>query len=104
MTPTTTGKSRRQTVDSLNRPRIGVTALKGFGVLFENDLYELAFWLLKLNTAKNLGTNATSRHTVYGLAGVYAMCANLNRDIVINVLEGQGLPLGATIEYDEDVS
>lgn len=81
-----------------------MSTLKGINVLFEDDLYELAFWLLKLDTARDRQTNSTSRYTVYGLAGVYSLCAKLNRDTVIRILESRGLPSGATIEYDEDVA
>lgn len=86
------------------RAQIGVSALQGIGVLFEDDLYELAQWLLKLETARNRGTNNKSRHTVYGLAGVYATAAHLSRELVVRVLERHGLPLDATIEYNADVT
>jgi hypothetical protein len=97
------GKGQNPAAGSPERQQIGVTALKGICVLFEDDIYELACWLLKMNTAKQRGTNSKSRHTVYGLTGVYSISANLSRETIIHVLESHGLPLGATIEYDEDV-
>ena len=98
-----TGKDRRHTVRLPEREKIGITTLKGISVLFEDDIYDLAYWLLKTNEARDRGTNSTSRHTVYGLAGVYALAANMNRDEIARALESHGLSLGATIEYDEDV-
>jgi len=99
----TTGCDRRHTVQLPESKKIGITALKGIGILFEDDIYELAYWLLKMNDAKDRGTNTKSRHTVYGVAGVYAMEARLNRDDIVRVLESHGVPSGATIEYDDDV-
>ena len=85
------------------RKKISVTALKGINILFDDDIYELAYWLLKMNDAKNRGTNTRSRHTVYGVAGIYAMEARLGRDDIVRLLESHGLSPGATIEYDDDV-
>ncbi len=56
-----------------------------------------------MNDAKNRGTNTRSRHTVYGVAGVYAMEARLVRDDIVRILESHGVPSGAVIEYDDDV-
>ena len=98
-----TSHDRRHTVQLPEREKIGITALKGINILFEDDIYELAYWLLKANEARDRGTNTKSRHTVYGVAGVYAMEAHMNRDDIVRVLESHGLPSGATIEYDEDV-
>lgn len=104
MTTKTAGKSRRQTANPPERPQIGVSALKGFNLLFPDDLYELAYWLLKLNSAKNYGTNRRSRHTVFGLVGIYAQHSNLNHETLVSVLESRGLKMEATIEFDKDVA
>jgi hypothetical protein len=86
------------------REKIGITALKGVSFLFEDDIYDLAHWLLKMNGAKDKGTNCRSRHTVYGLTAVYSMVADVSRDEIVNILESHGLPLGATVEYDNDIT
>jgi hypothetical protein len=96
-------QNRKRTPDSSAREKIGVTALKGVSVLFEDDIYDLANWLLKVNEAKDKGTDHRSRRTVYGLAGAYSQAADIGRDQIIRVLEVHGLPLGATVEYDDDV-
>jgi hypothetical protein len=89
---------------------IAVSALKGLQVFFENDLYVLANFLLKMDDAKDKamntlskGTHGKSRYTVHGLVSTYAMVARMNLDQVEADLERLGVPLGATIEYDQDV-
>ncbi len=84
--------------------KIGVKTLKGVCVLYEGDIYDLACLLLKVDDAKDRGTNRRSRYTVYGLATTYSMITSVNRDKIIAILEGHGLPLGATVEHDEDMS
>ena len=83
--------------------KISVEALKGVGVLYEGDIYDLACLLLKLNDAQDKGTNRRSRHTVYGVASDYSMLTRESRDKIMRILERHGLPLGATVEHDEDV-
>jgi len=83
--------------------KISVEALKGIGVLYEGDIYDLACLLLKLNDAQDKGTNHRSRHTVYGVASDYSMLTRESRDKIMRILERHGLPLGATVEHDEDV-
>ena len=83
--------------------KISVEALKGVGVLYEGDFYDLACLLLKLNDAQDKGTNHRSRHTVYGVASDYSMLTRESRDKIMRILERHGLPLGATVEHDEDV-
>ena len=91
-------------MDSTETKKIGVTALKGISVLYKDDIYDLACLLLKMNDAKDRGTNSRSRHTVYGLASTYSMIANMSHDAIINIFESHGLPLGATVEHDHDVA
>ncbi len=91
--------------------KIPVSALKGLGVFFENDLYVLAHFLLKMDDAKDAaanvqhnGTQGKSRYTVHGLVSTYSMVARTNLNHIEPDLERRGLPLGATIEYDDDVT
>ena len=86
------------------KDKISVEALKSVGVHYEGDIYDLACLLLKLNDAQDKGTNRRSRHTVYGVASDYSMLTRESRDKIMRILEEHGLPLGATVEHDEDVS
>jgi hypothetical protein len=83
--------------------KIGVSALQGISVLFENDLYELALWLLKLQKAKRPKINFDMLYTVYGLACKYATCGYVDLSLVVSVIERHGLQMNATIEYDEEL-
>ena len=78
--------------------RISVEALKGVSVLYEGDVYELAQLLLRVNDAKDKGTNRTSRHTVHGLASAYCNLADVEFENIITVFERHGLSLGAVVE------
>ena len=84
--------------------KIGVGALKDIEVLYSGDVYDMACLLLKIHDAKDKGTNRRSRHTVHGLATTYSMIADVSPDRIREILERHGLPLGATVEHDEDVS
>ena len=86
----------------MKRTKIGVRSLKSLKVLFEGDIYELACLLLKAYNAKEQGTNSRSRPTVHGLATRYSMLTDISRDAIIEVFNRHGLPLGATVESDED--
>jgi len=46
--------------------KISVSELKDIKILYKGDIYELACLILKLYDAKDAGSNARSRHTVYG--------------------------------------
>ena len=87
------------------KDKISVETLKGVGTrsVYEGDIYDLACLLLKLNDAQDKGTNRRSRHTVYGVASDYSMLTRESRDKIMRILERHGLPLGATVEHDEDV-
>ena len=80
--------------------KISVSELKDIKILYKGDIYELACLILKLYDARDAGTNTQSRHTVYGLAGEYAMLLRWNRDQVLAILARHHLPLEATVEYD----
>ncbi|MDE3090729.1 MAG: hypothetical protein KGJ80_15245 [Chloroflexota bacterium] len=93
------------------KQEIPVSALKGLGVFFENDLYVLAHFLLKMDDAKDAAANAQnnethgkSRYTVHGLVSTYSMIARTNLNHIEPDFERYGIPLGATIEYDDDVT
>jgi len=84
--------------------RIGVSSLKNISVLYEGDIYDLACLLLKVNDAKDRGTNSKSRHTINGLAKSYSMLADVDLKRVMAVMTRNDLPLGAVVEYDTDAS
>jgi hypothetical protein len=83
--------------------KIAVSSLRNISVLYEGDIYDLACLLLKVNDAKDKGTHRKSRHTVNGLVKKYSTLANVDFDQVMAVIVRNDLPLGATVEYDEDV-
>ena len=62
--------------------KISVSELKDIEILYKGDIYELACLLLKLYDAKDAGTNARSRHTVYGLAAIPNMACHASRERV----------------------
>ena len=80
--------------------KISVSELKDIEILYKGDIYELACLILKLYDARDAGTNARSRHTVYGLADEYAMLLRWSRERVLAILAPHNLPLEATVEYD----
>lgn len=79
--------------------RVEVSRLRRLQVLFEDDLYELAMFLLKVHIAQDTPTQ-TSRTTVHGLAAAYARLVSGNGDRARATLEASGLPLGACIVPD----
>lgn len=80
--------------------RIPVSSLKDVQFLYENDLYELASLIKRLNNAKNKGTNTITLQTVHGLAVAYATLAGVSCDKVESVMNASGLPSGAVIVDD----
>jgi hypothetical protein len=82
--------------------QIAVSNLKEIGVLYEGDIFEFACLILKVNHAKDEGTNSTSYHTVNGLFKDYAMVARLNSNQVLAVAIKHGLPLGAIVVSDRE--
>ena len=79
---------------------IKVSALKEIGVLYKGDIFEFASLILKVNHARDEGTNSTSYHTVNGLFKDYAIVAQLNSNQVLAVAIKHGLPLGAIVVSD----
>jgi len=82
--------------------KIAVSRLSDIAVLYKGDVYDLACMILKVYDAKDKGTNITSHHTVNGLFKDYAFLARLDTSQVIAVAVKHGLPLGATVEYDDE--
>ena len=93
---------------TLNVDKLPLTRLKGIRVYCEDDLHDLALLKLKLNDARAAyeGTNAISRPTVNGLAKTFAKLINPcypDYGPVFAVVEEHGLPLGATVEFDDRI-
>lgn len=80
--------------------RIPVSSLKGVKFLYENDLYELASLIIRLNNAKNKGTKIITMQTVHGLANVYSTLAGVSCDKVESLMNDSGLPSCAVIVID----
>jgi len=83
---------------------IRVSELKNIRILYKGDIYNLARLLLKIDDAKDKGTNTKSRHTIKGLASKFAMLSGMGFDEVEEALLKYDLPFGATVEHDKDVS
>jgi hypothetical protein len=87
--------------------RTKASTLMGISILFENDLYELARFVVKIHRAqddeanrKSSGTRRESRSTLLGLAHKYAYLTNVSSDRVNDAIKQAGLSLGSTIEDD----
>jgi hypothetical protein len=83
--------------------KIRVSDLKNVSILYKGDIYDLARLLLKIDDAKDKGTNSRSRYTIQGLAANFAMLSRMNFAKVEKILLQYDLPFGATIEHDKDV-
>jgi hypothetical protein len=86
------------------REKIGVSTLKDVQVLYKGDIYDLACLLLKVDAARDKGTGSRTRYTVHGLATSYSLLTRIDRDEILKLFERYKLPLGATVEYDEDIA
>jgi|SRR2546430_2200043 len=69
-----------------------VSKFKGISFRFEDDVYECAWLLLRLDDAKGNGTNTIHRHTVYGLAREFASLADIPEAHVLVEFERWELP------------
>ena len=78
-----------------------VSKFKGISLRFEDDVYECAWLILRLDDAKGKGTNATHRHTVFGLAREFASLAGIPEAHVMAEFERRKLPLRASVEFDD---
>ena len=83
------------------RPKIAVRKLKGLNVFFDNDLYELALFTLKLHVARDTPTE-TTRTTIHGLSCEFEYLARLGDRRVQKLVAARGLQLEASIVADEE--
>jgi hypothetical protein len=82
--------------------QVTVSDLKGIGVLYKSDIFEFDCLILKVNHAKDEGTNTTFHHTVNGLFKDNAIVARLNSNQVLAVALKHGLLLGAIVVSDRE--
>ena len=83
--------------------KIALRSLRHISIIYEGDFAELAYLLLKIEDAKHKGTNTTSRHTVKGVIGQYSLLTRMDYNQVMAKLAKYQLPLGAIVEYDENI-
>jgi len=76
--------------------QIPVSALRPVVIQFEEDLYQLAVWLLKHDVNNSTGTSGR-RHTVHGVATAYEYLTQVPREQVLAHVRRLQLPTGATI-------
>ena len=87
----------------MSNHKIQISELKGISILYNEDVYDLAQWLLRLDLARTTPTRIP-RHTIYGLANRYAYLTQMDKEEVLQRLAQQGVSLDATIEPDEDLA
>jgi hypothetical protein len=83
--------------------KIALSSLRHINIIYEGDFAELAHLLLKIEDAKHKGTNTTSRHTVKGVIGQYSLLTRMDRSQVMAKIAKYELPMGAIVEYDENI-
>lgn len=88
--------------------QLPLSKLKGLSVYCQDDLHDLASFMLKLNDARAAyeGSTAITRPTVHGLAETFAELINpCSPDYgpVFAVVEERKLPLRASIEFDDRI-
>jgi hypothetical protein len=93
---------RGRVVSSIEK--IPISRLKGIGIRYEDDLYDLAYVLLKLDDAKGRADGSIHRHTAYGLACCYATLADVPKETVLAEVTRFGIPHRASVEHDESCS
>ncbi|HET6386524.1 MAG TPA: hypothetical protein VFJ58_24300 [Armatimonadota bacterium] len=81
--------------------RIGISRLKDVSIVFEEDGYTLAAWLLELDLAHSTAA-CIPRHTLHGLANCCAFLTDIEPSAVEKAFSRYGLPREGTIERDED--
>jgi hypothetical protein len=82
---------------------IPIGRLKGLKLLFENDLYELALFKLKVHLAQD-GPNQVTRTTIHGLLRDYEYLAAIDFRRGRTLAARYRLPLDAPIVPDEEQS
>ena len=83
--------------------KIALSSLRHINIIYEGDFAELAHLLLKIEDASHKGTNTTSRHTVKGVIGKYSSLTHMDYNQVMAKIAKYKLPLGAIVEYDENI-
>ena len=78
--------------------KIELANLKGIGILYEDDLYDLGQFVLKASDARWAGTGSKARPTLHGLARICGLIFNCASKPFEEAIEALGLPLGATVE------
>ncbi len=91
-----------------SRDKLPLTRLKGIRVYCDDDLHDFALLMLKLKDARAAyeGTNVISRPTVNGLAKEFARLIDPcypDYEPGLAAVEEHGLPLGATIDFDDRI-
>lgn len=81
--------------------KLGVGALKGAGVLYQDDLYDLARVLLKMYDAREASTGAKVRPTLNGLAKKYSVLMDIGLDAILRTIENHGLTLDTVLDHDD---
>lgn len=89
--------------------KIGLNSLRRVSILFDDDLYELACFLVKVCHAKDAVAHqerarVRSRPTVHGVANWYAMLTNVKLSVIEGVLKRHGFELGTIVEFDDDLN
>ncbi len=86
---------------------ISVESLRGIGIVAENDVYDLARLVLRIqmagDRARSVGQVVTTRLNVTGLAYTLAVVSGLAHDSVLPELEARGVPLDAMVVADDEV-
>ncbi|MFO7728211.1 MAG: hypothetical protein R6X11_07765 [Desulfonatronovibrio sp.] len=84
-----------------------LSQLKNISILWDNDLYTLALFILRSFDAadreineKNKGSIQKSRPTLHGLAADFAMLTKVPSYIVEKKLKSLGFNIGATVDFD----
>ena len=78
--------------------KIDIWNLKGIGILYEDDLYDLGQFVLKAYDARWARTGSKARPTLHGLARIYGQILNCASKPFEEAIEALGLPLGATVD------
>jgi hypothetical protein len=80
--------------------KIPVSRLKGLKLVFEDDLYQLAQFILKVQTTQDTPTRK-ARATVHLVLSYYAQILHTDECRFIPLAKKHGLSLGDTIEPDD---
>ena len=83
--------------------KIALSSLRHISIIYEGDFAELAHLLLKIEDAKHKDTNSKSRFTVKGVIGKYSLLAHMDYNQIMAKIAKNKLPLGAIVEYDENI-